>query len=83
MWQQLTREERFVLAELLELKLPKTMIAARLGVARSTVYRELKRNSGPVGYLPEEAQQRTDVGRIKGDIPRLFGPLIAVGHFGR
>jgi transposase, IS30 family len=63
MWKQLTREERFVLGELLELKLKKTSIAERLGVDRSTIYRELKRNSGPRGYQPEEAQQRTDTRR--------------------
>jgi transposase, IS30 family len=63
MWTQLTREQRFVLAQLLQLKLPKTEIAKRLDVHRSTVYAELKRNSGPVGYQPEEAQQRTDTRR--------------------
>ena len=54
MWNQLTREKRIILAELLRLKLPKTRIAERLGVDRSTIYRELKRNSGPMGYQPEE-----------------------------
>ena len=63
MWNQLTREKRIILAELLRLKLPKTRIAERLGVDRSTIYRELKRNSGPMGYQPEEVQQRTDTRR--------------------
>jgi IS30 family transposase len=48
---------------LLQLKRPKTEIAERLGVHRSTVYEELKRNTGPAGYRPEEAQQRTDARR--------------------
>jgi IS30 family transposase len=30
---------------------------------RLTVYRELKRNTGPIGYLYQEAQQRTDIRR--------------------
>ena len=63
MWKQLTQEKWFVLDELLRLKLSKTRIAERLGVDRSTIYRELKRNSSPVGYQPEEAQQRTDTRR--------------------
>ena len=43
--------------------MPKKEIARRLHKHRSTVYRELARNTGPVGYIPEEAQQRTDVRR--------------------
>jgi transposase, IS30 family len=63
MSQQLTQSDRAVLAQLLELKMPKLEIARRLHKHRSTVYRELARNTGPVGYLPEEAQQRTDIRR--------------------
>lgn len=63
MAKQLTKEQRFVLAQLSQLKLKKVEIAERLGVHRSTIYNELKRNSGPKGYLPEEAQQRTDARR--------------------
>jgi IS30 family transposase len=40
------------------LQLPKKEIASRLNKDRSSVYRELRRNSGPLGYLPIEAQQR-------------------------
>ena len=60
---QLTLAHRTVLAALLTQQLPKTEIARRLGFHRSTVYRELKRNSGPIGYIYQEAQQRTDVRR--------------------
>jgi transposase, IS30 family len=63
MSQQLTESDRAVLSQLLDLKVPKQQIAQRLGKHRSTVYRELARNTGPVGYIPEEAQQRTDVRR--------------------
>jgi IS30 family transposase len=61
---QLTAKDRAVLAQLLDLQRPKTEIARRLGVHRSTIYRELARNTGPSGYLDIEAQQRTDARRI-------------------
>jgi IS30 family transposase len=63
MSRQLTESDRAVLAQLLQLDLPKKEIAKLLGKHRSTVYRELNRNTGPVGYIPEEAQQRTDIRR--------------------
>jgi len=63
MSRQLTPEDRAVLAQLLELKVPKKEIARRLHKHRSSIYRELDRNTGPVGYIPEEAQSRTDVRR--------------------
>jgi IS30 family transposase len=63
MSQQLTESDRAVLAQLLELKVSKKEIARRLRKHRSTIYRELVRNSGPVGYVPQEAQQRTDIRR--------------------
>lgn len=58
MFQQFTESDRAVLAQLLALGLPKTEIAARLNKHRSSIYRELNRNSGPLGYLSIEAQQR-------------------------
>jgi IS30 family transposase len=61
---QLTAKDRAVLAQLLDLQQPKTEIARRLGVHRSTIYRELARNTGPSGYLDIEAQQRTDARRM-------------------
>jgi transposase, IS30 family len=63
MSQQFTESDRAVLAQLLALELPQKEIAARLNKHRSSIYRELKRNSGPLGYLPREAQQRANVRR--------------------
>jgi transposase, IS30 family len=63
MSQQFTESDRAVLAELLRLQVSKKEIAARLQKHRSSVYRELARNSGPLGYIAIEAQQRAEVRR--------------------
>jgi len=60
---QLTESDRAVLAQLLELKVSKKEIARRLHKHRSTVHRELARNTSPMGYIPEEAQSRAGVRR--------------------
>ena len=72
---QLNEAKRFVLAELLQLKITKTEIAQRLHVHRSTVYRELKRNTSPIGYIPEEAQGRAEVRlMLHGRRPKMDDP---------
>ena len=63
MSQQFTESDRAVLAQLLALELSKKEIAARLNKHRSSIYRELNRNSGPLGYLASEAQQRANARR--------------------
>jgi IS30 family transposase len=63
MSKQFTESDRAVLAQLLELKIPKGVIAQRLGKHRCSINRELARNSGPLGYIPIEAQQRANARR--------------------
>jgi IS30 family transposase len=72
MSQQFTESDRAVLAQLLALRVPKKEIAARLKKHRSSVYRELARNSGPLGYIAIEAQQRAEVRRW---LPRRVAKL--------
>jgi transposase, IS30 family len=64
--EQLTAKDRAVLAQLLDLNLGKAEIARRLNVHRSTIYRELARNKGSLGYFDLEAQQRTEARRMFG-----------------
>jgi transposase, IS30 family len=72
MSQQFTESDRAVLAQLLALELPKQEIASRLKKHRSSIYRELNRNSGPLGYVVIEAQQRANVRRR---LPRRMAKL--------
>ncbi|HZN36026.1 MAG TPA: hypothetical protein VFB80_19485 [Pirellulaceae bacterium] len=58
MFEQFTESDRAVLAQLLALQVPKKEIASRLSKDRSSMDLELARNSGPLGYVPIEAQQR-------------------------
>ncbi len=57
----LTSEQRYALKAYLECGITKIEVARRLGVDRSTVYRELKRNgSKRGGYNPDFAQELTE-----------------------
>lgn len=56
----LTLEERQVLYRLHREKAPKSRIAELLGRDRSTIYRELRRNSGGCGYRVKQAQRLAD-----------------------
>lgn len=57
MSKNLTLEQRRELSELKRLKKPVKYIAKALGVHRSSIYRELKRNSGRNGYRPVRAHK--------------------------
>ena len=56
-YSQLTEEQRYQIYEGRTQGLSQTAIAEKLGVNKSTVSRELKRNSGLRGYRPKQAHQ--------------------------
>jgi len=64
-YKQLSLAQRYQIESLLKIGLTQTRIAAELGVDRSTVSRELKRNTPSRGrtagrYIGEHAQRKTD-----------------------
>jgi len=54
-YSQLTPEQRYIIYSMLKIGLTQSMIAKVIGVDKSTVSRELKRNSGKRGYRPKQA----------------------------
>ena len=59
-----TFQEREVLYRLNKAKCPKAEIAAVLGRDRSTIYRELGRNTGGRGYRAKQAQRKAEDRRL-------------------
>jgi IS30 family transposase len=64
-----TVEERVILYGLLKTKTPKKNIAEIMQRDRSTIYREIKRNSGQRGYRPKQAQHKAEQRRLKSRQP--------------
>jgi IS30 family transposase len=58
-YNQLTYEKRVEIYALLKAELSQTQIANLIGVSKSTVSREIKRNTGLKGYRPKQANRRT------------------------
>ncbi len=63
-YKQLAQEQRYQIYTLLKIGITEAKIAKFLGVHRSTINREIKRNKGKKGYRPKQAQEMA-VGRIK------------------
>jgi len=55
---QLTQEQRYQIKAFLGVGTKKPAIARELGVAKSTIYREVKRNTGQRGYRPKQAHEK-------------------------
>ena len=64
MTQHLTFLEPELLRRLLRKNRTKTEIARLMNRDRSTMYREIKRNSGQRGYRPKQAQRLADERRM-------------------
>ena len=54
-YQQLTEGQRYQLSVLRAQGMSILATARAIGVHRSTLYRELRRNAGPQGYQPDNA----------------------------
>lgn len=70
---QLTSEQRYQIKALMQAEQSPTKIAKIVGVARSTIYRERKRNSGLRGYRPKQAHEKALV-RRQGKSKACIGP---------
>lgn len=71
----LTPVERRFLHRLLERRLSKSEVATLMNRHRSTIYRELRRNSSAFGYVPQQAQRQSDCRRQAcGRRPKLQDP---------
>jgi IS30 family transposase len=57
-YKQLSYEQRFEISALLKAGLNQTKIAKIVGVSKSTISREIKRNTGLKGYRPKQANER-------------------------
>ena len=55
---QLTSEQRYQIKVLKQINQSPIKIAEIIGVDRSTIYRELKRNTGQRGYRPKQAHEK-------------------------
>lgn len=68
---QLTQEQRYQIYVLMKANHTQTEIADLIGVHKSTVSRELHRNSGLKGYRPKQAHQRCLQRRTQKSVPRI------------
>lgn len=70
-YKQLTCEQRYAIRILKEKNYLQKDIATAIGVNKSTISRELKRNSGKRGYRPKQAQRLAEERRQDKSPPRI------------
>ncbi len=76
-YHQLTQAQRYQIYALKKTKHSLSEIAAVIGVHKSSVSRELRRNRGKRGYRPQQAQELA-LGRSSKSVPRLTAKVGAV-----
>ena len=70
-YQQLTQEQRYQIYALMKANFTLTQTAAEIGVHKSTVSREVRRNRGGRGYRPKQAQQLTTARHLAASTARI------------
>ena len=75
-YQQLTEGQRYQLSVLRAQGMSILATARAIGVHRSTLYRELRRNAGPQGYQPDNAHQHATHRRASAAKSRLSADVI-------
>ena len=70
-YQQLTQEQRYQIYALQKATFTLTQIASEIGVHKSTVSREVRRNQGQRGYRPKQAQELTTARKLAAAAPRI------------
>lgn len=68
---QLTREQRYQIYALMKAGICQTEIAKVVGVHKSTISRERRRNRGLRGYRPKQAQHFAEIRRVKAVTTRI------------
>jgi IS30 family transposase len=64
-YSQLTQIQRYQIYVLKKTGCNQTQIAENVGVDKSTISRELRRNKGQKGYRPKQAQRKAEARRKK------------------
>jgi IS30 family transposase len=70
-YKQLAREQRYQIYALMKAGLSQTAIARIIGVHKSTISREMRRNRGLRGYRPKQAHRFAEHRRAKAAKPRI------------
>jgi IS30 family transposase len=76
-YKHLALEQRYLIQQDLKSGLSIKMISSKIGVHRSTVYREIKRNSGKKGYRFKQAQSKTQSRCLTKVKKKKLTPLIS------
>jgi IS30 family transposase len=76
-YKQLTQEQRYYIFQLNKNNLSQAKIANDIGVSKSTISRELKRNTGQRGYRPKQAQSKaTERRKLASKAIKMTGDMI-------